>query len=85
MPKPKHNHIVNLYVSYEIKSELEQLAKRRDQSLSSVIRRVFRVGIPILHRLWDTEDQLLREQSDLLRELTGVLPQREEAKDHERG
>jgi hypothetical protein len=72
MQKEKHEHIVNLYVSYDIKSALEQLACRRNQSLASVIRRVFRIGIPILHRLWDTEDQLLQEQSELLSELAGT-------------
>jgi TfoX/Sxy family transcriptional regulator of competence genes len=30
---------------------------------------VLRIGVPILQRLWDTEDQLLREQSELLHEV----------------
>jgi len=69
MEKQKRDHIVNLYVNYDLKSALEQLAQRRDQTLSSVIRRVLRIGVPILQRLWDTEDQLLREQSELLHEV----------------
>ncbi len=72
MTRSKREHVVNLYVSYEIKSALETLAQRRDLTLSSIIRRVFRIGIPILTRLWDTEDQLLTEQSELLAEIARV-------------
>lgn len=79
MLKEKQDHVVNLYVSYRIKSQLEELAARRNLSLAGVIRRIFRIGIPILQRLWDTEDQLLREQSELLGEVAGFIRKSESA------
>ena len=68
MPKRKHEHVINLYVSYVVKSQLETLAAERGESIASVIRRAFKVAIPILQRMWEVEELIIRQQCELLKE-----------------
>jgi predicted DNA-binding protein len=61
-----------VYVSYEIKQQLRELAGRYDRTISDMVRAVLKVGIPMMQGLSEAEEVLVREYIDLFRRLRQV-------------
>jgi len=47
----KGEHVINLHISWELKSRLQELAEREHRSLSDICRVLLLTGLPILEGL----------------------------------
>ena len=63
----KHDRPLNIHVSWELKQALEELAQRHDRTLATVVRSLLRLGIPVLHGIWEAERKMLDDPSGLFR------------------
>jgi hypothetical protein len=63
----KHDRSLNIQVSWELKQALEELAQRYDRTLATVVRSLLRIGIPVLHGIWEAERKMLDDPSGLFR------------------
>lgn len=63
----KHDRSLNIQVSWELKQALEELAQRYDRTLATVVRSLLRLGIPVLHGIWEAEKEMLDDPSGLFR------------------
>ena len=63
----KHDHSLNIQVSWELKQALEELAQRYDRTLATVVRSLLRLGIPVLHGIWEAETKMQDDPSGLFR------------------
>jgi hypothetical protein len=67
--RSKKNHALNLFISYEEKKALQDIAELCDTTLAAVVRLTLKLGIPILKGLHNSQEVLLSEQVDLVRRL----------------
>jgi hypothetical protein len=74
--KSKHDRPLNIQVSWELKQALEELAQRYDRTLATVVRSLLRLGIPVLHGIWEAESRMLDDPSGLFRR--GSLRQKDD-------
>lgn len=65
--KIKHDRPLNIFVSYELKQALEELAERHDRTLTSVVRTLLTMAIPVVNAVWEAEETLLQESVSLFR------------------
>lgn len=72
LKKTRGDHCLNVFVSYELKERLRQLARRYDRTNSDMIRAVLRIGIPMMEGLSDAEEIMVKEYIDLFRRLRQV-------------
>jgi predicted DNA-binding protein len=70
--KSKGDHCLNLYVSWELKERIRELAKRFDRPIADIARSVLKVGIPLFEGLTEAEETVIRENVRLLRQLRKV-------------
>lgn len=70
--KVRGEHCLNVYVSYEIKQQLKELAGRYDRTISDMVRAVLKVGIPMMQGLSEAEEVMVREYVELFRRLRQV-------------
>jgi hypothetical protein len=73
--RTKHDRSLNIQVSWELKQALEELAQRHDRTLATVVRSLLRIGIPVLHGIWEAERNMLDDPSGLFGR---GLPKRED-------
>ena len=65
--KIKHDRPLNIFVSYELKQALEELAERHDRTLTNVVRTLLTMAIPVVNAVWEAEGRLLQESAGLFR------------------
>ena len=70
--KVRGDHCVNVYVSYELKDRLKQLAARYDRTTADMIRAILRIGIPMMDALSEAEETMVKEYVQLFRRLREV-------------
>ena len=70
--KVRGEHCLNVFVSFELKSRLKQLAERYDRTAADMIRAVLRIGIPMMEGLSEAEEIMVREYIELFRKLRKV-------------
>lgn len=73
--RPKRNradHSLNVFVTYDLKERLQELAKKYDRTTSDMIRAVLRIGIPMMEGLSEAEEVMVREYIQLFRRLRQV-------------
>ncbi len=70
--KSKGDHCLNLYVSWELKERIRELAKRFDRPIADIARSVLKVGIPLFEGLTEAEETVIRENVQMLRRLRKV-------------
>jgi predicted DNA-binding protein len=68
----KGDHCLNLYVSWELKERIRELAKRFDRPIADIARSVLKIGIPLFEGLSEAEETVIRENVRLLRQLRKV-------------
>ncbi|MCK4858013.1 MAG: hypothetical protein KAT58_08600 [candidate division Zixibacteria bacterium] len=69
MTRRKNDHALNLFISYEQKKVLQEMADRCDRTISDVVRTLLKIGLPILQALSEAEEVLYRQQADLFCQL----------------
>jgi len=57
----RNGYAVNFFISGELKEQLEELARRQEQTLAGVIRLALRTAVPILRGMWEAEDRLVAD------------------------
>ena len=70
--KSRGEHCINVYVSYELKSQLKKLAEKYDRTVSDMIRALLRIGIPMMEGLSQAEEIMVKEYVQLFRKLRTV-------------
>jgi predicted DNA-binding protein len=63
----KGEHCINIFISYELKEKINQLAKRYDRTMADVVRTLIKIGIPILESLTEAEEKMLVDYIQVLR------------------
>lgn len=67
--KLRGDHCLNVFVSYELKSQLIELAEKYDRSMADMMRAVLRVGILVMDGVGAAEEVLVKEYVDVFRRL----------------
>ncbi|MCB2230697.1 hypothetical protein KQH82_08270 [bacterium] len=70
--KVRGEHCLNVYVSYELKDRLKQLAEKYDRTTADMVRAVLRIGIPMMEGLSQAERIMVTEYVELFRKLRKV-------------
>jgi predicted DNA-binding protein len=65
--KLRGEHCINIFISYELKEKINQLAKRYDRTMADVVRALIKMGIPILESLTEAEERMLLDYIQVLR------------------
>ena len=70
--KIRGEHCLNIYVSYELKQKVKQLAEKYDRTTADMVRAVLKIGIPMMEGLSESEELMVREYIQLFRKLRQV-------------
>ena len=70
--KIRGEHCLNIFVSYELKSKLKELAKKYDRTTADIVRAVLKIGIPMMEGLSQAEEIMVKEYVELFRKLRQV-------------
>jgi predicted DNA-binding protein len=70
--KLRGEHCLNIFISYELKRRLKELAERYDRTVSDMVRSVLRIGIPMMEGLSQAEEIMVKEYIQLFRKLRQV-------------
>lgn len=65
--KLRGEHCINIFISFELKEKISQLAKRYDRTMADVVRALIKIGIPILESLTEAEERMLLDYIQVLR------------------
>jgi len=67
MKKLRGEHCLNVFVSYELKAELKELAETYDRTMADMVRALLKVGIPVMRGISEAEAVMVREYVELFR------------------
>ncbi len=65
--KARGEHCLNVYVSYELKNQLVNLAEKYGLSLADIVRQVIKAGIPVFESLSASQEELITGFVQMLR------------------
>jgi len=69
LKKLRGDHCLNVFVSYELKSRLSDLADKYDRTVADVVRAIIRIGIPMMEGISQAEETMMREYIEVFRKL----------------
>ena len=67
--KLRGDHCLNVFVSYELKSRIVELANRYDRTMADMIRALIKVGLPVMEGISKAEEEMLSEYVKLFRKM----------------
>ncbi|MBN1213534.1 MAG: hypothetical protein JXA92_13265 [candidate division Zixibacteria bacterium] len=70
--KLRGEHCLNIFVSYELKKQLKDLAEKYDRTTADIVRAVLKIGIPMMEGLSQAEEIMVKEYIELFRKLRQV-------------
>ena len=70
--KLRGEHCLNIFVSYELKSRLTELAQKYDRTTADIVRAVLKIGIPMMEGISQAEEIMIKEYIELSRTLRQV-------------
>ncbi len=70
--KLRGEHCLNVFVSYELKSRLTELAQKYDRTTADIVRAVLKIGIPMMEGINRAEEIMIKEYIELFRKLRQV-------------
>ena len=70
--KTKNEHALNLFISWELKDSLQQMANKADRTVADIVRMALKLGIPLLNGVCESEEIVFKEQIEVFRELRGL-------------
>src|SRR5574339_244411 len=65
--KSRGEHCLNVYLSYELKNRLLELAEKYGLALADIARQVIKAGIPVFESLTSSQEELINGYVQLLR------------------
>jgi predicted DNA-binding protein len=76
MPEPinklRGDHNLNLFISYQLKERIMQLAEKYDRTMADMVRTLIKVGIPVMEGLTEAEDRILKDTIHTTRKLRKI-------------
>jgi len=72
LKKLRGEHCLNIFVSYELKQRLGELARKYDRTTADMVRAVLKVGIPMMEGISQAEETMMKEYVELFRRLRQV-------------
>jgi predicted DNA-binding protein len=69
LKKLRGDHCLNIFVSYELKKRIVELAERYDRTMADMVRALIKVGLPLMEGISKAEEEMLNEYVRLLRKL----------------
>jgi len=72
MKKLRGEHCLNVFISYELKCELKELAATYDRTVADMVRALLKVGIPVMRGISEAEQAMVREYVELFRKARKV-------------
>ena len=70
--KLRGDHCLNIFISYELKQRVTDLARRYDRTMADIVRMLMRVGIPIMEGLSRAEEEMMKDYIQLFRKMRKV-------------
>lgn len=70
--KLRGDHCLNVFVSYELKSRLAELADKYDRTVADIVRAIMKIGIPVMEGISQAEEIMMKEYIELFRKLRQV-------------
>lgn len=70
--KLRGDHCLHVFVSYELKSRLNELAGKYDRTTADMVRAILKIGIPMMEGISQAEEVMIREYMQLFRKLRQV-------------
>ncbi|MFQ5608574.1 MAG: hypothetical protein ACE5GA_11565, partial [Candidatus Zixiibacteriota bacterium] len=67
LKKLRGEHCLNVFVSYELKRQLKELAELYDRTTADMVRALLKVGIPVMRGISEAERHMVREYVELFR------------------
>lgn len=69
LKKLRGDHCLNIFVSYELKKRIVDLAERYDRTMADMVRALFKVGLPVMEGISKAEEEMLNEYVRLSRRM----------------
>ena len=70
--KLRGDHCLNVFISYELKSRLSDLADKYDRTTADMVRAILKIGIPMMEGISQAEEIMMKEYIELFRKLRQV-------------
>jgi predicted DNA-binding protein len=70
--KLRGDHNLNVFVSHELKSRLNELANQYDRTTADIVRALLKIGIPMMEGIQKAEEIMMKEYIELFRKLRQV-------------
>lgn len=70
--KARNDRALNVFISWELKRRLQDLAQACDRTVADVVRAVLKIGIPILDGVTKTEKVIIEDQIEYFRRRTSA-------------
>lgn len=70
--KLRGEHCLNIFISYELKKRISDLAEKYDRTVADIVRMLMRVGIPIMEALSKAEEEMMKDYIQLFRKMRKV-------------
>jgi predicted DNA-binding protein len=69
LKKLRGDHCLNVFVSYELKQRIVELADRYDRTMADMVRALIKVGLPVMEGISKAEEEMLNEYVRLFRKM----------------
>ncbi len=69
LKKLRGEHCLNIFVSYELKKRIVELAGRYDRTMADMVRALIKVGLPVMEGITKAEEEMLSEYVKLFRKM----------------
>jgi predicted DNA-binding protein len=70
--KLRGEHNLNVFISYELKDRLAQLARKYDRTTADIVRAILKIGIPMMEGISQAEEIMVTEYIELFRKIRQV-------------
>lgn len=70
--KLRGEHCINIFISYELKERISNLAQRYDRTMADIIRSLIKLGIPIMEGLSEAEERMLNDYISVIRRMRKI-------------
>jgi len=67
--KLRGEHCLNIFISYELKKRITELAEKYDRTVADIVRILLRTGIPIMEALSKAEEEMMKDYIQLFRKM----------------
>lgn len=70
--KLRGDHRLSVFVSYDLKKRLMDLAERHDRTTADMVRALLKVGLPVMEGISKAEEEILRDYVRLFRKMRKI-------------